>query len=105
MATLRRLQKIRLRHVAREKWNRHCESARVPSANEFAGEFESENKHPLILAVRNDPKLVGMDLETILLMLQLAWLLYQLWSRWQQPEPSTVIDAEEWRVMGESIDD
>lgn len=105
MATLRRLQKIRLRHIAREKWNRHCESSRVPSATEFEGEFGTENQHPLIEAVRKDPRVVGMDIETILLMLQLAWLLYQVWSRWKQPEPSTVIDAEEWRVMGESIDD
>lgn len=107
MAKLRRIQKARLRHIAREKWNRYCQSARIPSATEFEGELGNgnENQHPLIVAVRNDPKIVGMDLETILLMLQLAWLLYQLWSRWKQPEPSTVIDAEEWRVMGESIDD
>ena len=49
----------------------------------------------------NHPRVVAIDVQTLILMIQLAVQLWQWWKSRNIDEPSTVIDAEEWRLLGE----
>jgi hypothetical protein len=49
----------------------------------------------------NHPRVVAIDVQTLILMIQLAIQLWQWWKARNIDEPSTVINAEEWRLLGE----
>jgi hypothetical protein len=50
---------------------------------------------------KNSPRLLSVDVATLILMIKLAVELWQWWKSRNIDEPSTVIDAEEWRLLGE----
>lgn len=95
---LKRRQKREARQIGFEKWSSYCETNPIPDPDEF---IDNES-HPLFEAVRNDPRVMKFDVQTVLLIINAISVLYQLWAKFKKPKPSTVIDAEEWRVLGES---
>lgn len=94
---LKRRQKREARGIAREKWTEYCQKNPMPDPDDFV----DNESHPLFEAVRNDERAMKWDVQTLLLVFQAIAALYQLWSLFKKPEPSTVIDAEEWRLLGE----
>lgn len=94
---LRKRQKREARQIGFEKWSSYCETNPIPDPEDF---IDNES-HPLFEAVRSDPRVMKFDVQTVLLIINLLSTLYQLWSRWKEPEPSTVMNAEEWNAIGE----
>lgn len=94
---LKRRQKREARGIGLEKWVEYCRTNPMPDPDDFV----NNESHPLFAAVRNDPRVMKFDVQTVLMIINLLSTLYQLWSKLKKPEPSTVIDAEEWRLLGE----
>ena len=51
----------------------------------------------------NHPRVVAIDVQTLILMIQLAIQLWQWWKARDIDEPSTVACSDEWEVMGEDF--
>lgn len=81
---LKREQKKLTREVARDLWI------------QFAGDIVKCRR-----AFRKDPRLVGFDISTIALMLQIALTLWRLWKGWNMSEPPIVATQAEAPALGE----
>jgi hypothetical protein len=80
---LKRDQKRLAREVARDLWI------------QFSGNFGKCRR-----AFRKDPRLVGFDVATILLMIQIAVALWRLWQSLKLTEPPVVAMSEESVALG-----
>lgn len=81
---LRKEQKDTARAVARDLWIK------------FAGDVGKCRR-----AFRKDPRLVGFDIATISLMIQIAITLWRLWKAWNVTEPSIVATQAEAPALGQ----
>jgi predicted signal transduction protein with EAL and GGDEF domain len=52
---------------------------------------------------KNSPRLLAVDVATLILMIKLAVELWQWWKSRNIDEPSTVACSDEWEVMGEDF--
>lgn len=81
---LRKEQKDTARVVARDLWIK------------FAGDVGKCRR-----AFRKDPRLVGFDIATISLMIQIAITLWRLWKAWNVTAPSIVATQDEAPALGQ----